>query len=162
MTERETAPRDEVTGAPGLAHAERRPGAWFWAFLVVGWGLIAFAIHGMVADRANPPRVFLLVVGLNVANDALVAPLLIVAAVLARKVVPRWALVPLDVGLITSAVVVLYAYPLVGSWGKSAAAGFTRLPFDYAHSLLVVLGCIWIVCGLWAAAAYAWKRPPRT
>ncbi len=150
---------DATEARPGAdAH---RPGPWFWGCLALGWAVIAFAIHGMVADRANPPRVFALVVGLNIVNDALVAPLLIAVAVLARRLVPRWALVPFDVGLIASAAVVLYAYPLVGSWGKSAAAGFTRLPFDYAHNLLVVLGCIWLGCAALAAWSLVWKRPRR-
>jgi hypothetical protein len=134
-------------------------GLFFWACLVVGWGLIIFAIHGMVSDRANPPDVFKLLIGLNVINDALVAPLLVGVAVVVHRLAPRWSVVPLDMALIASAVVTLYAYPLVGSWGKSKAAGFSRLPFDYAHSLLMVLGAVWFVCALLALRSWLWNRP---
>jgi hypothetical protein len=131
-------------------------GPLFWGFLVVGWAVIVFAIHGMVVDRANPRDVFRLLVGLNVVNDAAVAPLLIAVAVAVRRLLPAWAVAPVDTGLIATAVVTLYAYPLVGSWGKTAAAGFSRLPFDYVHSLLMVLGAIWFVCA--GLAAWSWRR----
>ena len=113
----------------------------------------------MIAQRANPPQVWKLLIGLNIVNDALVAPALVVAAFVVRRFVPGWLVAPLDVGLIASAVVTLYAYPLVGSWGKSAAAGSSRLPFDYAHSLLMVLGAIWFVCALLAVWSWSRKRP---
>jgi len=149
-----------VSTAPEKGAAEPgEHGPLFWVFLLVGWAVIIFAIHGMVADRANPPGVWKLLVGLNIVNDALVAPVLVVVAVLVRRLVPGWLVAPLDVGLIASAVVTLYAYPLVGSWGKSAAAGYSRLPFDYAHSLLMVLGAIWFACALLALWSWSRKRP---
>jgi len=137
---------------------KERVGRLRWTCLLAGWGVIAFALHGMIADRVNPSGIFRILIELNVVNDALVAPLVIVAAAVLRRTVPRWSLVPLDVGLISSAVVTLYAYPLVGSWGKTRAAGFSRLPFDYAHSLLMVLGAIWFVCALMALWSWRWNR----
>ncbi len=145
------------TGCGGTTSAEHGP--LFWVVLAVGWAVIIFAIHGMIAQRANPPEVWKLLIGLNIVNDALVAPALVVAAFVVRRLVPGWLVAPLDVGLIASAVVTLYAYPLVGSWGKSVAAGSSRLPFDYAHSLLMVLGAIWFVCALLAVWSWLRKHP---
>jgi len=152
------APSSDEPASP--PHAEGLHGFVGWAVLAVGWAVIAFAIHGLVADRANPPAVFELLVGLNVLNDAVVVPVVIILAVLVRRLAPAWAVVPVDVGLLVSAVVVIYAFPLVGSWGKSARAGTSRLPFDYAHSLLMVLGAVWVVCALWAL--WSWRRARST
>jgi hypothetical protein len=155
-------PTDGPSGGPPAgpgSTASDEHGPIFWVVLAVGWAVIIFAIHGMIAQRANPPQVWKLLIGLNIVNDALVAPALVVVAFGVRRIVPGWLVAPLDVGLIASAVVTLYAYPLVGSWGKSAAAGYSRLPFDYAHSLLMVLGAIWFVCALLAVWSWSRKRP---
>lgn len=139
------------------AHGEHH-GPVFYACLVVGWGIIVFGLHGMFADanQTNPAAVFRILIGLNVLNDALVAPMLVVAAAISRRVLPRWALGPVQVGLIATAVVVLYAYPLIGDWGHTVRAGFSRLPWDYAHNTAVVVAVIWAVCAL--MGAWGWRR----
>ncbi len=123
--------------------------------LVVGWAVIVFALHGMVADpSANAPHLFRLLIGLNLVNDAIVVPAVIVLALLVRRWLAPWLVLPVQVGLIVSAVVTLYAVPLVGSWGKSAQAGPSRLPFNYAHNLIGVLAVIWLACTVLAL----WRR----
>ena len=130
------------------------------ACLVLGWAVIIFAIHGMVGDpSANPPHLFRLLIELNVLNDAIVVPVVIVLALLLRRWLPGWLLLPVQAGLVSSALVTLYAAPLVGGWGKSVAAGSSRLPFDYAHNLLEVLAVVWVVCGLWALGRRRLARP---
>jgi len=143
-------------GAGGV-HEELH-GPFFWICLVVGWAVIVFGLHGLIAnaDQTHPPALARLLIGLNIVNDALVAPLLVALAVLSRRLLPRWALVPVQIGLITSAVVLLYAFPLFGDWGRTARAGYSRLPWDYAHNVAVVLGAIWLVCGV--LALWSWRR----
>ena len=139
--------------------AQHRPHVAQVACLVVGWAVIVFALHGMISEpSANPPNLFRLLIGLNVVNDAIVIPIVLVISLLVRRVLPRWALVPVQIGLFASAVVVLYAYPLLGGWGHTARAGPSRLPHDYAGSLAVVLGTIWLVCALGALATRQWRR----
>ena len=141
--------------------APHRPHLAQVACLVVGWAVIVFALHGMISEpSANPPNLFRLLIGLNVVNDAIVIPIVLVISLLVRRVLPRWALVPVQIGLFASAVVVLYAYPLLGGWGHTARAGPSRLPHDYADSLAVVLGTIWVVCALGALAARQWRHRP--
>ena len=147
--------------AEPLHEAPHRPHLAQVACLVVGWAVIVFALHGMISEpSANPPNLFRLLVGLNVVNDAIVIPIVLVISLLVRRVLPRWALVPVQIGLFASAVVVLYAYPLLGGWGHTARAGPSRLPHDYADSLAVVLGTIWVVCALGALAARQWRHRP--
>ena len=125
--------------------------------LIVGWAIIVFALHGMVRNRSsNPPHLLRLLISLNVVNDALVIPVVLGVSLLVRRLLPSWAVVAAQVGLFTSAIVVLYAYPLLGDWGRTARAGFSRLPYDYAHNVWWVLGAIWHVCGV--LAVWQWRR----
>jgi len=149
----------DVLPAEPVVTPRHRPHPAQVACLIVGWAVIVFALHGMISDRAsNPPDLFRLLIGLNVVNDALVIPVVLAISLLVRRVLPRWAILPVQVGLFASAVVVLYAYPLLGGWGHTARAGPSRLPHDYADSLAWVLGAIWLVCALLATAAWLRQR----
>lgn len=131
------------------------------ACLIVGWAVIVFALRGMLSEpAANPPQLFRLLIGLNVVNDAVVIPIVLAISLLVRRVLPRWAILPVQVGLFASAVVVLYAYPLLGGWTHTVRAGPSRLPHDYAYSLAWVLGAIWLFCALLAVVAWRRRRGP--
>ncbi len=161
-----SAARSTSGSAPRTVVVERaqNPGPLFWLTLGLGWGIIGFGIHGIVSNwaAANPPVVLRTVVGLNVLNDALVAPALVAVAFACRRLLPRWSLVAVQIGLIVTAVVVLYSYPLVGSWGKSTRSGTSRLPWNYAHNLEIVLVVIWMACALLAAWSWHQSRLRRT
>ncbi len=161
----EAGPVTEAAASPDAEGVPRKvveraqdPGPLFWLALAVGWGIIGFGIHGMVSNwsGANPPVVLRSAIGLNVVNDALVAPALVAVAFACRMLLPRWSLLSVQVGLIVSAVVILYSYPLVGSWGKSRRAGPSLLPWNYAHNLEIVLGVVWTACA--GLAAWSWHR----
>jgi hypothetical protein len=138
--------------------AEEHVGPVRWAFLVIGWIVIGYAIYAALFRASiNPIHLFRLVVGLDVVNDALAVPLVFGISVLVRRFSPKWLLVPAQVGLIISAVVTLFAYPLLGDYGHSVRAGSSRLPFNYAHNLLIVLGAIWLCCAL-----AAWRNQRRS
>ena len=158
-------PVESASGAvqrPESAVAPRhRPHPAQVASLIVGWAVIVFALNGMISEPASdPPNLFRLLIGLNVVNDAFVIPIVLAISLLVRRVLPRWAILPAQVGLFASAVVVLYAYPLLGGWAHTARAGPSRLPHDYAYSVVWVLGAIWLVCALLAVAARRWRRRP--
>jgi hypothetical protein len=124
--------------------------------------VIVFGLHGMVsyAGQAKPTMLFRLLIGLNIVNDALVIPVVIGLGYVARRVLPGRLLMPAQVGLITSAVVVLYAYPLVGGWGRTPRASASLLPWNYAHNLAVVLLAVWALCGI--LALWSWRRATPT
>lgn len=152
------APEPSTEVPVHLSEEEAPHGAFFYACLIIGWAVIVFGLHGMVANagQTNPSALARILVGLNVVNDAVVIPLLVVAGFLSRRVLPRWALVPVQVALIASATVLLYAYPLLGDWGRTARAGYSRLPWDYGQNVAVVLGSIWLVCAL--LVLWSWRR----
>lgn len=160
MTDEPTEPGAVLRADPAAA-PRNHPHPAQVACLIVGWAVIVFALRGMISEpAANPPGLFRLLVGLNVVNDALVIPIVLAISLLVRRVLPRWAILPMQIGLFASAVVVLYAYPLLGGWTHTARAGPSRLPHDYAYSLAWVLGAIWLVCALLALAAWLRRRGP--
>jgi hypothetical protein len=128
----------------------------FAVCLVVGWAGIAFGCYGLASHPGpgKPIDTVRTLVLLNVANDALVVPVLIALAMLARRILPAWAVSGAQVGVIASAVVLLFAYPLLGDWARTARAGYSRLPWNYAHNVGIVLAGIWFV----AACIMAWRR----
>jgi hypothetical protein len=151
VTSGDIGPRGDGAGRP------ERAGLFQVVSLAVGWAVIIFALHGMLADRSsNPPHLFRLLIGLNIVNDAVAIPIVLAISVLLRRVLPPWCILSAQIGLFASAVVVLYAYPLLGDWGRTVNAGSSRLPFNYAHNILWVLATIWLVCG--AILLWQWRR----
>jgi hypothetical protein len=140
-----------------VAPEEERPHASFWIGLVVGWVAIVIGLFGVLDHprSANPFKVLRLLIGLNIVNDALVIPAVLLLAFVVRRWMPRWLLMPAQVWLIISGVVTLYAFPLVRSYGKSKTNP-SQLPFNYSHNLLIVLGCITLLC--LALALRSWQR----
>ena len=135
-------------------------GITFWIGLAVGWVAILIGLFGIFdhGSQANPFKVFRLLIGLNIFNDAVVVPVVLGLAFAVHRWAPRWLLVPAQVWLIISGVTSLYAYPLVGDFGRKPSQP-SELPFNYAHNLLIVLGCITLFCvGL---AVRSWRRQHR-
>ena len=153
---------EQVPGPDRVSPSGEQQGPTFWVLLAVGWIAIAIGLFGVFdhPKQASAFNVFRLLVGLNIVNDAIAIPALLVVAWAVRKWVPGWLLVPTQVWLIVGGVVALYAYPLVGSYGK-ARANASQLPFNYAHNLLTVLGCITAVCGLMAIRSWRTERKRR-
>jgi hypothetical protein len=161
----QAAPAGSLTEAAATEpeSAQTRHGPGYYAALVLGFSVIGFALDGLLSTAgAHPLAIFRLLVGLNIVNDALVLPSAAAIGLLVARFVPRWLKLPLQAGLITSAVVSIYAYPLVASYGKTLRAGPSRLPWNYAHNLAVVLGVIWATCAVVAAVSWWRTRPSRS
>jgi fatty acid desaturase len=153
---------EQVAGPDTVSSAGDEHGPTFWILLVVGWVAIAIGLFGVFDHprQASAFNVFRLLIGLNIVNDAIAIPVLLLVAWAVRRWVPAWGLVPVQVWLIVGGIVTLYAYPLVGSYGK-ARANASQLPFNYAHNLLIVLGCITVACGLLAFRSWRKERTRR-
>jgi hypothetical protein len=135
-------------------------GITFWIGLAVGWVGIVIGLFGIFdhASQANPFKVFRLLLGLNIFNDAVVVPVVLGLAFAVHRWAPRWLLVPAQVWLIICGVVSLYAYPLVGDFGRKPSQP-SELPFNYAHNLMIVLACITLFCA--GLAVRSWRRQRR-
>jgi hypothetical protein len=135
-------------------------GITFWIGLAVGWVAITIGLFGIFdhGSQANPFKVFRLLVGLNIFNDAVVVPVVLGLAFALHRWAPRWLIAPAQVWLIICGVVSLYAYPLVGDFGRKRSQP-SELPFNYAHNLLIVLGCVTLFCG--GLAVRSWRHQRR-
>ena len=91
-------------------------------------------------------------VGVAIVHDAFVAPAVFGVAWLAGRLLPRRAVVPVRLGLASTALVTLYAWPLVRGYGR-AASNPTALPLDYRRNLVISLVAIWIAVAVWTGAA---------
>jgi hypothetical protein len=135
--------RPASSGATGL---EPRYGAWFWAGVVAGWAAIAFGVVSAITHRGatRPVTLAAWVVGLALVHDLLFAPLVLGAAWLLHRAVPRIARGIAMGALVISGLVVLYSIPFVARWGAQADNP-SLLPHDVGTGVLEVLALVWLV-----------------
>lgn len=127
---------------------ERRP-AGFWISAVAGWAVIAVALRG-IADNAldtRPADLARFVFGGLLLHDLVVAPLVLLAGLGVARLVPAKVRPVVQAGLIASAVIALYTYPLVRGYGR-AINNPTSLPHDYSANLALVLAAVWAVAAV--------------
>ena len=137
--------------APVSPHGAHKAGAGFWVSAALGWAVIGVGLRGIFDKHLDtrPGQLARFVVGGALIHDLLVAPLVILAAVLLARAVPGRARPFVQAALVVSAVVALFAYPLVRAYGL-ATNNPTSLPRNYAANLLVVLGVVWAVTAVLA------------
>jgi hypothetical protein len=121
-----------------------RHGPLFWAGVVVGWSLMLAGLRGLLVDAAltQPADLARWFFGAAIVHDVLVAPAAYLCAVLVGRLVPKTAVVPVWFGLAASALLVGFAWPLLGEYGRRASNP-TVLPLDYARNVVVALVVIW-------------------
>jgi hypothetical protein len=122
----------------------------FWAGAIAGWTLITIGIIGLVGDRsATAPISFAKwFIGIAVVHDVVLAPLVLFASWVAGRALPHRAVLPVRVGLATTALLVLYSWPLVRGYGRRDANP-SALPLSYGRNLLVSLIVLWSVVAIW-------------
>jgi hypothetical protein len=123
-----------------------------------GTALVAYGANGLLtADRSRPlawARFAALVV---VANDGLLAPVVIAAGALLVRAVPGSSRAHLQSGLFISGAVTLLAIPFVLGYGRTADLP-SALPLDYGTGLLFTLVIVWLGVGGVAAAHHVTRR----
>ena len=123
----------------------RRAGALFWVSAALGWVIIlGVGLRGILGHRIDtrPAQLARFVVGGALLHDTLVAPAVILIGFAVAKLVRGPARAPIQAALVVSAVVALYAYPLVRAYGRSTHNP-TSVPRNYAWNLALVLGIVW-------------------
>jgi hypothetical protein len=137
-----------------VKHAQAAPGGpeplsgWrWWTGLTVGGAIGLFGLAGLVTDAAKtmPPVWLKWLVGLLLVHDFLVAPLVHLLGRRLRDRAPeawRW---PLQLGLVTSGVLVLASVPVLLGVGRHTQPGNSSvLPGDYPRALAGVLTLVWL------------------
>ena len=118
---------------------------WFWAGLVAGLGFIAAGVRGLLHDHTatQPDDLVKWLLGAGVVHDAVIAPVVVALAWLTGRALPVRARGPVRLGLIATAMLTVFAWPLVQGWGRRAANP-SALPLDYGRNLVAVLAAIWL------------------
>lgn len=128
----------------------------FRPFFLVGAGMMAGGVVGLLADaRDTHPTDWVgwFLAGL-VAHDLVIAPIVFVLGALVAHRIKAPYRAPIQGGLFTSAVVVLFSLPLVRGYGR-APSNPSALPNDYGRNMVFVLALVWIVV---AIATYRSRR----
>jgi hypothetical protein len=124
--------------------------------LAVGLPVMAYGGRGMLidADRTHPAELARWIVGAAVVNDALVVPLAMGAAWLARRVTPARAWPPVRSGLLATGVVLLVAWPFVRGYGRDPTIP-SLLERNYAVGVTAAIGATWVAVAVWIAVSIA-------
>jgi hypothetical protein len=118
------------------------------------WGLVS------EADRTRPADAARFVLGLAVAHDVLVAPLVVLAGWVVARVVPVSARAPVQVALVASAFVVVFAFPFVRGYGR-VVTNPSILPRDYGRGTVAVVAAVWTVAAVALLAGQFRRRRAR-
>jgi hypothetical protein len=131
-----------VTPSDGAATSAR--GRWFWLALGVGWAVMVGAGVGAVLDshNANLAALVRYVVIFDVVHDLTIAPLVVAVAWLAGRWLPPVALGPVRGALALTAIVIVFATPLVRRFTRTVNS--SALPLDYGRNVVIVLGVVWV------------------
>jgi len=125
----------------------------------LGWAVIGFGLLTLFqrAGATRPVNVGALFLGLALAHDLVLAPLVTALAVALGPRLPRRARGVVLGGLSVSGVLVLVSLPVL--LGDQPGDNPSLLPRDYPVGLLVSLALTWVVAG--AAAIDAVRRGRR-
>jgi hypothetical protein len=120
------------------------PGKAFWLGLAAGWAVMAFGVAGLIANRADtkPFEVAYRFAELALIHDAVVAPLAFMVGAIATHWLPSIVRGPVRGALALSAIVIVFALPLVQRLG--ARDNSSVLPLAYGPNLAIVLAAIWL------------------
>lgn len=133
-------------------------GTRFWVCAIVGLGIVAFGLHGLLNARliGSVGSWAAYLFGGLIVHDALLAPLAVAASVALIYLVPTRIRPAVQGTLIVAGVVALVAIPVVGGWGRKPGNP-TLLPRDYTAGLAIAMSVI-VVVGLLTAIRAA-RRP---
>jgi len=130
---------------------------WWWVGLAVG-GAIGFGLAGLLgdADKTMPAVWVVWLVGLLLAHDLLLEPVVHLAGRRVRRAPEAWRW-PLQIGLVGSGVLALASVPVPDGVGRATQPGNDSvLPGDYPRALAGVLALVWT--GVLALAAVGHLR----
>lgn len=122
----------------------------FWFCLATGVAVLLYGVFGLVenAGSTHGREVATWLIGLDLAHDLLVAPLVCGAGVVLARALRRPWRAPLQVGLLTSAMVLAVGWMNLRGYGRRSTNP-TQLPLDYTTAVLTALAFVWTAVTVW-------------
>ena len=118
-----------------------------WSFVWFGLGAVLMFVGAREATSAGRDLYWRdlaqWAVGGALVHDLIAAPVVVLVGRIIGNMFPNRYGTALKIGLILSAVMVLFAYPLLRAFGRRRDNSST-LPLNYAHSVWVLLGLVWL------------------
>jgi hypothetical protein len=151
--------RDPGSPAAGRWDTERDGSAVvFWVATAVGWAIIGFGILSLLrrSEATHPIEVGTWFVGLALAHDLVLAPLVTWVAVLLGPRLPERARGAVIGGLVVSGILALVSLPVL--LGARAPDNPSLLPRDYPFGLGLCLALTWMVTALVIVVAVRRRR----
>lgn len=142
--------------APARTHTQTSPqaGVSFWIALVIGGGIMAFGIQGVLDNlSASATDVTKWVIGAALIHDFVIAPLAVgIGWAVGRVVSMRWR-APIQAGLMATAITVAIGWPGLRGYGRHLVPDNPSVqPLNYAPAVGTVLGIIWAAVAIWLIA----------
>lgn len=149
---------DRSTAGDGTEHA---PGVAFWVTMALGGAVTLFGAAGLFTAEGNDLKSFIpWFAGGALLVDLVVVPLAAAIGLLGRRLIPPPAWPPVRAALLASAVLAVFAAPLVADLGGRPDNESLR-PRDYGSGLLTAVVVIWAITLAVAVATMAADRRHR-
>lgn len=115
---------------------------WRWPLYAIGATMIAFGVWGQLfgADT-NPGRYLELLVFAALGHDLLLAPVVVVLGICARRGLHRQLRGPVQGAAIVAFALFVMAIPGIGRFG-ARSDNSSILPLNYTHGLLIALAVV--------------------
>ena len=120
----------------------------------MGYGLLLLVTGG---KNTSPLPVLGWLVGLDIASDALLLPVVAVVGALLSRWLPVRVRPPVQAGLVVAAALGVVAVPVLNGAGRDPDNP-SLLPLDYVHSIGVALVCVLVVTLIAVAVRLARPR----
>ncbi len=114
----------------------------FAVCLVIGGCFIAFGIYSLLRKPVDPGDFVVWLGGGIVVHDLVAAPAVFLVGRVLRRLLPAWALAPVQAGLIVSVMLVVFVLPAYGV--QHNAGNPSRLPNEYGRNLAAILVLVWL------------------
>ena len=141
--------------------APERAGITFWIALVIGGGIMAFGIRGILDNLSSSVTdVAKWVIGAALIHDFVIAPIAVgIGWAVGRGVSMRWR-APIQAGLMATAITVAIGWPGLRGYGRHLVPDNPSVqPLNYATAVGTIVGIIWAVVAIWLIARALRPRP---
>jgi hypothetical protein len=130
---------------PAVEHTSRY-GPLYWSALAIGSAVMGFGVISVLSrsGSTHPTELATWVIGLALAHDLLMVPVVRAVATAVRRGSPRAARGLVLAALAVSAIIILFSIPFLQGWGLQPDNP-SFLPRSYAAGLAITLAAVWVV-----------------